>query len=773
MLENHNPKTDKPQPSTSLDIDIEGMHCASCVARVEKKIEQVEGVQSVAVNLIQNSARISGTEAVDPAQVLSAVKEAGYSAQIVRFQPGKDQPHTHPAESKHPIPPSHERSLHEPNQIPGGKSTQHEHNHSTTAIPQFGIPITLSLVTVIASLAWPHSARLVPAISGVLAAIVVFGYGKSILISALDSVKNKSAGMDTLIAVGTLAAFLSGIAQLIEGMPGMTDFVAASWIIVFQLIGRTVESRVRARMASSIDSLHRSVPPIVHRLEGGQEAEAAVESIQVGDIVIVRPGETVPLDGTVIWGSTYVNESVITGESMPVTKEVGSLLVQGSINGSGLLHMRVDQTGAGSTISRIAASIQNAQMSKIPLQRVADRIAAWFVPFVFVTALIAMAIFMVRGAGFWSASTVAISVLVVACPCALGIAIPAAIAVASGKGAEAGILFRDASALENAGSISEVVFDKTGTLTLGQPAVSDTVLLNQFSNQDLALVELAESGSEHPVAVAIRAALPKGAGLQLNAVQAVPGKGIQAIVSGRSVLVGTGSFLSQSGISFDEIAAAEVARLEGEGKSIALASIDEKLAAVFGVTDSVRNEAADAMQELNRLGIRTEILSGDRPEAVESVAKLVGIEQFTAAVLPEGKLQWIQQKLEPNTKSGLVAMVGDGVNDAPALAMADIGIAMGEGTGAAIGSASITLLRPDLRSIPTLIRLSRATKAIIFQNLWWAFGYNGVMLILALMGWLGPATASGAMALSSVTVSLNALRLKRFQIHQAPKSKNS
>lgn len=751
-------------PSTQVDLAIEGMHCASCVVRVEKAIQKVEGVQDVAVNLIQNSARVTGAPSIDAAALLAAVGSTGYKAKI-RGQNAQPLSGSNPLGSEahsvgdhaHPAP-NHARHFHE-------ASHNHHagHNHHATVTGSLIPPVILSLLTLVLSIAWPHSARIVPAINGVLAGIIVFGFGRSILVGAWKSVLAKSPGMDSLIAVGTVAAYLSGIAQLIEGMVGMSDFVAASLIILFQLIGRNIESSVRRKMASSIEALNQSVPATANVLQDGAEVATSVDHIKVGDTIVVRPGETFAIDGTVIWGSSYANEAVVTGESMPVAKEINSPILQGGVNGSGLLHVRVSHSGAGSTIARIAESIQNAQLSKIPLQRMADQIAAWFVPSVFVIALVAFALFFWRGAGFWGASTVAISVLVVACPCALGIAIPAAIAVASGKAADLGILFRDAASLESATAIKEVIFDKTGTLTQGKPTLTDSLPLNGADEAALAMIAVAESGSEHPIAIAIRSGLPIKGELHLDSFQAHGGKGIEAVVDGHRILIGTASFLSQQGVGFDETASQTAGRLQNEGKTTALASIDGKIVAAFGVSDAVRPEAVQAIQQLNQMGIKTAILSGDRPEAAQAIAAQLGIEDVSAGMLPEGKLEVLKQIVSQRAKGEWVAMVGDGVNDAPALALADIGIAMGEGTGAAIGAASVTLLHPDLRAIPNLIRLSRATKSIIRQNLWWAFGYNGIMLILAFGGWMGPATASGAMALSSLTVSLNSLRLRRFQ----------
>ncbi len=768
-------KSNNQSTLQEITLDIHGMHCASCVLRVENALRAVNGVQDVNVNLISNTAKVKGTDQAIPQKLIEAVDKVGYDSsihvsplhklnslgQLPTAEPGMNANVAQkPPDSGQHADWDHEHSPHDAAPMePSG----HSHGNGSDFKPRGLIfPSAFSILGALMSLLWPQSVIIVPALTGLLAGIVIFKFGKKILISAWKSVLHFSPGMDSLIAAGTLAAFASGFFQLLKLKAGMSDFEVGSVIMTFQLIGRVLETKSRGSLASSVSGLLSQLPPYATRIKDGEEENIAVDELQIGDILVVRPGQSFAADGSVLSGKSHANEALVTGESMPVSKEAGDKVIQGSINGPGLLQVRVEKPGSGSTLALIAEAISNAQSSKIPLQRMADAIASWFVPSVFVAALAAIAIFLVRGAPAWDAITVGISVLVVACPCALGVAIPAAIAVASAKAADHGILYRDAASLESSANLSEILFDKTGTLTQGTPSLTDTILLNQGTPYDLQLASAAEYGSEHPIAIAIRTGITTDLKPDAGSFIAYGGKGVQAIIHGSSVLVGSPSLLEDQGISLSPESLSQAQALFASGKTVSFAAVDGRLCAILAIADELREEAPEAIRSLKSLGVKPALLTGDNQLAANAVALALGIEDIMAEASPNQKLEEITKRVNKKTSKQLVAMVGDGINDAPALALADVGIAMGQGTDAAIGAASVTLLRADLRAIPTMIRLSRATRIVIMQNLYWAFGYNALMLAFAMTGHLSPMFASGAMAISSLTVVLNAQRLRRF-----------
>lgn len=771
-----------PEGQKDVVLDLEGMHCASCVLRVEKALQAVPGVRQASVNLISNSARVALDEPVAAEELCEAVESAGYQAkprerakprpevQLPQVSSGSAAVHgghhgSHSdadAGSSQAQPKGHEAGFHD-HGTGGHDHEMHDHLHGhdlTIRVSELWQAILLTVVLTAASVLWVHLVW-VDALIGIASAGVIFYYGKQIMVSAWKSVIHASPSMDTLIGLGTLAAFAAGIFELFRPMGGMTDFVTAAVIMTFQLIGRQLEMKARHKMVSAVEALISKVPKLTSRVTDRGEEQVPTDWIQAGDTVIVRPGESAPVDGVVTSGESHVDESMLTGEPLPVDKRAGSKVYQGTLNGPGMLKIQVTQTGELAALGRIANAVQTAQAAKVPMQRLADRVTAWFVPAVLVAALLAFAVYLSLGTG-WHAVEAAVAVLVAACPCALGLAIPAAVAVSTGKAAELGILFRDAVALESTASIEVAAFDKTGTLTKGQPRVTDAVFFDGFDDGLKARLSAAEEGSQHPVGKAIRESLSDQPHLAAEGFQSFGGKGIQASVDGRSIYIGSPSFMKSLGIS-DPLADQQISDLQKEGKTAVLASEDGRLAALFAVADTLRPEAAQAVKRLQRLGVKTAMITGDAQESAQAIGHAVGIDRIQSQVLPEGKLDAVKGLQHDASRRVRTAMIGDGINDAPALALADVGFAMGSGTDAALGAASVTLLRSDLMAIPAAIELSRATKKMMVGNLYWAFGYNIVMIPFALSGYLSPMIASALMAVSGITVVLNSLRLKGFK----------
>jgi Cu+-exporting ATPase len=589
--------------------------------------------------------------------------------------------------------------------------------------------------------------------------------------------------MDTLIAVGTTAAYGYSLATILApgffraaGLAG-TDgalplyFDTSAVIVTLILLGRYLEARARGHTSDAIRRLLRLAPRTARVVRDGGDADLPIDQVRAGDILRVRPGETVAVDGVVIEGASSVDESMLTGESLPVAKGVEDLVIGGTLNGSGTFTFRATRVGSETVLARIVRMVSEAQGSRAPIQRLADVVTGYFVPAVLALAAATFLAWLVLGPApaFNLALLNTVAVLIIACPCALGLATPTSIMVGTGKGAEAGILFRDAAALERLGGVRTVVLDKTGTLTEGRPRVTDIVLAAgaPSASQVLALAAAAERGSEHPLGEAIVRAATEDRGLAIapsEAFETVAGSGVSAVVSGTRVKVGRAAFVDPEGAT--DALGPEAERLAGDGKTVVFVGLNGRLAAVLGVADTLKPGSVAAVRDLRGLGLDVVMLTGDDRRTAEAIARAAGIERVLADVRPDGKAAGIR---EIQRGGHVVAMAGDGINDAPALAAADVGIAMGTGTDIAIESAGVTLLSGDLRGLVSAIRLSRATMRNIRQNLFWAFAYN-VVLIPVAMGALFPFTgilldpilAAAAMALSSVTVVSNALRLRAF-----------
>jgi Cu+-exporting ATPase len=593
--------------------------------------------------------------------------------------------------------------------------------------------------------------------------------------------------MDSLIAVGTLAAYSYSVATiLVPGfflaagigtsggdLPLYFDTVGA--IVTLILLGRFLEARARTHTSDAIRRLIGLAPRTARVLRGGAELDVPIDAVQVGDLVRVRPGETIAVDGVVTDGASAVDESMITGESMPVTKRVDDLVIGATLNATGTFTFRATRVGADTVLARIVRLVAEAQGSRAPIQRLADVVTGYFVPAVLVLAAVTFVVWLVAGPqpAFNLALLNSIGVLIIACPCALGLATPTSIMVGTGKGAEAGVLFRNAEALERLGSVGTVVLDKTGTLTEGRPRVTEIVLADGVdgASRVLRLVAAAERGSEHPLADAIvREATASGSLVlpRASAFGAIAGGGIRAVVEGIAVVVGRPAFLEAEGVDVMPLQPVADA-FAADGKTPVLVAFDGRITAVVAVADTLKAGSVEAVAALRRLGLEVAMLTGDDRRAAQAIARTAGIDLVLADVRPAGKAEAIE-RLQGDGK--LVAMVGDGINDAPALASAAVGVAMGTGTDVAMESAGVTLMSGDLRGLVTAIALSRATMRNIRQNLFWAFAYN-IVLIPVAMGLLYPFTgillnpilAAAAMALSSVTVVSNALRLRGFQAH--------
>jgi Cu+-exporting ATPase len=739
---------------TRLDFPVKGMHCAGCVAKVERALRGVEGVAEANVNLATERATVwVGLGSPGLPAMRQAVEGVGYTvpAETARTEASDDSDRKARA--------AEDRRL----------------RLKVCVGAALSVPVLLGSMHEI--FRWAPAWLANPWLLWALTTPVQFWVGGQFHAGLIRELRHRSASMDTLVSLGTNAAYFFSVAVTVwphafMAAGGMHYFEASALLMTFLVTGRWLEARARGGTSEAIRRLVALAPRTARVVRAGREDDISIADVVVGDLVRVRPGERVAVDGEVVEGGSSVDESMLTGESLPVTKEPGSSVVGGSVNRTGSFTFRATRVGASTVLARIIRLVEEAQGSKAPIQRLADRVASVFVPIVLAIAALTFIVWFWLGPSpsFVYALTSAVGVLVIACPCAMGLATPTAIMVGTGRGAELGVLVRDAAALELLHKASVVVFDKTGTLTTGQPVVTDVIAASSgiAADEVLALAAAAEQASEHPLGEAI-VSQAKSRGLAMPVVSgfsAVPGHGVEARAPDGVVLVGSARLMSGRGV--DVSALGDKAReLASAGKSAVFVAFSGRLQGLVAVADTLKPEAPGAVAALRALGLEVVMLTGDNRLTAETIAREAGIESVLAEVLPDRKAEEIK-RLQVNER--VVAMVGDGINDAPALAQASVGIAMGSGTDVAIEAADVTLMRSDLGGVVAAVLLSRRTIQIIRENLAWAFGYN-LLLVPVAAGvlyplWgitLSPILAGMAMALSSVSVVANSLRLRRFE----------
>nr|WP_186130210.1 heavy metal translocating P-type ATPase [Burkholderia gladioli] len=751
---------DEPVPAQSpaapaIELEIGGMTCASCSGRVEKALAQVPGVSRASVNLATERASVSAEAAVSVAQLVAAVEKAGYRATLAAGPIGTAAP-----AATSPTAPR-----------PSAESRKAAEARRDLLLLIGSAVLTLPLVAPMLAAPFGLSFMLPAPLEFVLAAIVQFGFGARFYRAAWHALRARAGNMDLLVALGTSAAFGLSVWQMLRApeQAGHLYFEAAAVIVTLVRFGKWLEARAKRQTTDAIRALNALRPDRARIVEQGVEREVPLAQVRVGSIVAVRPGERFPVDGRIAAGASHVDESLITGESLPVAKAPGDRVTAGSINAEGALSVETTAIGAETTLARIIRLVESAQAEKAPIQRLVDRVSAVFVPAVLALAVLTFAGWMLAGAPAETAILNAVAVLVIACPCALGLATPAAIMAGTGVAARHGVLIQDALALELAQRTAVVAFDKTGTLTEGKPSVTAFEPIGTTRETAMAIAAAIQRHSEHPLARAIVAAHHGEAHGEARAPQAsdakaVAGRGVEARIDGTRHAIGSARWLDELAIEVPAAARQRAAELEAAGNTVSwLMRLDAPAAvlALIAFGDTVKPSAREAISRLHALGIRTALVTGDNQGSATAVARELGIDEVHAQVLPDDKARVIAQ-LKASTQ-GVVAMVGDGINDAPALAAADIGIAMATGTDVAMHTAGITLMRGDPALVAAAIDISRRTYRKIRQNLFWAFVYNVVGVPLAAFGLLNPMIAGAAMAFSSVSVVTNALLLKMWK----------
>ncbi|WP_088362773.1 heavy metal translocating P-type ATPase [Bacillus cereus] len=733
--------------SDKAEFTVSGMTCAACANRVEKRLNKLDGVNKATVNFALESATVDfNPDEVNVNEMKSTITKLGYKLEV--------KPDDQDASTDHRL--------------------QEIERQKKKFIISFilSFPLLWAMVSHFSFTSFIYLPDMLmnPWVQLALATPVQFIIGGQFYVGAYKALRNKSANMDVLVALGTSAAYFYSVylsIQSIGSSKHMTDFYfeTSAVLITLIILGKLFEAKAKGRSSEAIKKLMGLQAKTATVVRDGTEIKILIEEVVAGDIVYVKPGEKIPVDGEIVEGKSAIDESMLTGESIPVDKSIGDVVIGSTINKNGFLKVKATKVGRDTALAQIIKVVEEAQGSKAPIQRVADQISGIFVPVVVVIAIITFAVWMifVTPGDFGGALEKMIAVLVIACPCALGLATPTSIMAGSGRSAEYGILFKGGEHLEATHRLDTVILDKTGTVTNGKPVLTDVIVADGFNeNELLRLVGAAERNSEHPLAEAIvegikekKIDIPSS-----ETFEAIPGFGIESVVEGKHLLIGTRRLMKKFNIDIEEVSKSMEA-LEREGKTAMLIAIDKEYAGIVAVADTVKDTSKAAIARLKKMGLDVVMITGDNTQTAQAIAKQVGIDHVIAEVLPEGKAEEVK-KLQTNGKK--VAMVGDGINDAPALATANIGMAIGTGTDVAMEAADITLIRGDLNSIADAIFMSKMTIRNIKQNLFWALAYNALGIPIAALGFLAPWVAGAAMAFSSVSVVLNALRLQRVKL---------
>ncbi|HGO9421203.1 copper-translocating P-type ATPase [Bacillus cereus] len=733
--------------SDKAEFTVSGMTCAACANRVEKRLNKLDGVNKATVNFALEAATVDfNPDEVNVNEMKSAITKLGYKLEV--------KPDDQDASTDHRL--------------------QEIERQKKKFIISFilSFPLLWAMVSHFSFTSFIYLPDMLmnPWVQLALATPVQFIIGGQFYVGAYKALRNKSANMDVLVALGTSAAYFYSVylsIQSIGSSKHMTDlyFETSAVLITLIILGKLFEAKAKGRSSEAIKKLMGLQAKTATVVRDGTEIKILIEEVVAGDIVYVKPGEKIPVDGEIVEGKSAIDESMLTGESIPVDKSIGDVVIGSTINKNGFLKVKATKVGRDTALAQIIKVVEEAQGSKAPIQRVADQISGIFVPVVVVIAIITFAVWMifVTPGDFGGALEKMIAVLVIACPCALGLATPTSIMAGSGRSAEYGILFKGGEHLEATHRLDTVILDKTGTVTNGKPVLTDVIVADGFNeNELLRLVGAAERNSEHPLAEAIvegikekKIDIPSS-----ETFEAIPGFGIESVVEGKHLLIGTRRLMKKFNIDIEEVSKSMEA-LEREGKTAMLIAIDKEYAGIVAVADTVKDTSKAAIARLKKMGLDVVMITGDNTQTAQAIAGQVGIDHVIAEVLPEGKAEEVK-KLQANGKK--VAMVGDGINDAPALATANIGMAIGTGTDVAMEAADITLIRGDLNSIADAIFMSKMTIRNIKQNLFWALAYNALGIPIAALGFLAPWVAGAAMAFSSVSVVLNALRLQRVKL---------
>ncbi|MCE1237417.1 MAG: heavy metal translocating P-type ATPase [Hyphomicrobiales bacterium] len=719
------------------------MTCAACSARIEKVLGRLPGVEKATVNLALETAEVVAP-GVEGAAIIETIERAGFGARLRDTAVAARRA-----------------------ALEAAAADRAKEEAKTLRLFLFALALTAPFLVAMVPMLWgAHAHWLTPWLQLALATPVQFFAGARFYVGAWKALRGRSANMDVLVALGTTAAWAFSVWAMIahgEAAGPHLYFEGSATVLTLILLGKMLEARAKRSASAAVAKLMQLRPDVATRLsaDGGQEM-VSVDLLRRGDRILVKPGERVAADGAISDGASELDESLITGESMPVAKAVGAKVTAGTINGSGALTVTVTAIGEDTTIARIAHLVEQAQIAKAPVQKLVDRVAAVFVPVIVAIAIVTFAAWWLAGHDFEGSLIPAVAVLVIACPCALGLATPTALVAGTGAAARAGILIRDIEALERAHAVDCVIFDKTGTLTEGKPAVTDVFTLGGSGDEMLRLAASLQATSEHPLARAfVAAAEARGLALAAPAsdFRADVGRGVSGTIEGRALAIGNRRMMEEAGVDL-RLFDCEARRLEQEIKTVVVVAREREALGLVALADPARETATAAVAALKEERISTQLVTGDAKAPAQAVAQAVGVDVVRAQVLPEGKVEVVEML---RRSSHVVAMVGDGVNDAPALAAADVGIAMGSGADVAMETAGITLMRADPRLVPAALEIARATWGKIRQNLFWAFFYNVIGVPLAATGHLTPALAGAAMAMSSVTVVTNALTLTRWK----------